>query len=282
MTVSSSPGTGSTGSSEKTSQLERARGKSTKARQTLDQARRKVDEIDGQLGRNAARTSQDEAVLRAAEAQVKQLKRALKDASKERQRLLTDRKRATGAVDKAQDKVRSTEAKYDRAVLADLIERQKQQDRAGAGSAGSSDGSPVAALPSAEDQAPIPLPAGPAGSAAVASGDSGAAGSAGSVEPEDLGTATARATAARTTAEAAGDGAEPAPPPPSPQRSRRATAPRTTTSGSASTTTSRTRRPQTPRGSATTGSGGETSSGGDPRGPAGEGTDTGAESRQNR
>src|ERR671932_116524 len=212
MTVSSSPGTGSTGSSEKASQLERARAKSTKARETLDQARRKVDEIDGQLGRNAARTSQDEAVLRAAEAQVKQLKRALKDASKERQRLLTDRKRATSAVDKAQDKVRSSEAKYDRAVLPELIQREKQQDRraAGPGSAGFSDGSPVAALPSAEDQAAIPLPAGPAGSAAAASGDSGAAGWAGWAEPEDLGTATSRATAARTTAEAAGDGAEPA------------------------------------------------------------------------
>jgi hypothetical protein len=197
MTVSSSPGTGSTGSSEKTSQLERARAKSTKAREALDQARRKVDEIDGQLGRNAARTSQDEAVLRAAEAQVKQLKRALKDASKERQRLLTDRKKATNAVDKAQDKVRSTEAKYDRAVLADLIQREKQQDRRATGPG--SDGSPVAALPSGEDQAAIPLPAGPADS----------------VEPEDLGTATARATAAHTTAEAAGEGAEPAPAPPS-------------------------------------------------------------------
>jgi hypothetical protein len=216
MTVSSSPGTGSTGSSEKTSQLERARAKSTKARESLDQARRKIDEIDGQLGRNAARASQDEAVLRAAEAQVKQLKRALKDASKERQRLLTDRKRATNAVDKAQNKVRSSEAKYDRAVLADLIQRRKQQDReaADAGSVGPSDGSPVAALPSGEDQAAIPLPSGPVGSATGMSGDSGASasdGSDGSVEPEDLGTVTARHTAARTTAEAAGEGSESAP-----------------------------------------------------------------------
>ena len=217
MTVSSSPGTGSTGSSEKTSQLERARAKSTKAREALDQARRKVDEIDGQLGRNAARASQDEAVLRAAETQVKQLKRTLKDASKERQRLLADRKRATNAVDKAQNKVRSSEAKYDRAVLADLIQRRKQQDReaAGGSSVGSPDGSPVAALPSAEDEAPIPLPAGPEGSAKAASSDSGTGASDGSAEPEDLGTATARATAARTTAEAAGEGAEPAPAPPS-------------------------------------------------------------------
>ena len=56
MTVSSSPGTGATGSSEETSQLERARAKSAKARQTLDEAQRKVDDIDGRLGRSAARS----------------------------------------------------------------------------------------------------------------------------------------------------------------------------------------------------------------------------------
>src|SRR3954467_10971929 len=147
MTVSRSAGIGATGSSEKTSHLERARAKSTKAPQALDEAERKVDEIDSRLGRSAARSSQDEAALRAAEAQVKQLKRALKDASKERQKLLTGRKRATAAVEAAQSKVRSTEAKYDRAVLADLIQRQKEQDRegAGGGSASCSDGSAVAA-----------------------------------------------------------------------------------------------------------------------------------------
>jgi hypothetical protein len=252
MTVSSSSGTGSTGSSEMTSQLEGARAKSTKARESLDQAKRKVEEIDGRLGRNAARTSQDEAILRAAEAQVKQLKRALKDASKERQKLLTDRKRATAAVDKAQDKARSSEAKYDRAVLADLIQREKQQDRraAGPGSTGSSDGSPVAALPSTEDQAAIPLPAGPVGSADATSGDSGAAAPDGSAEPEDLGTATARATAARTTAEAAGNGAEPA--------------------------------QAGPGESPTSGFGGDTTdSGGDTTDSGGDTTETGEESRQN-
>src|SRR4051812_49676306 len=130
------------------SALERSRSRSGQAREGLARARGRVDELDVKLGRNAARTSQDEAALQAAQAEVKRLRSALKDASKERQKLLVARKRATTVVAKAEEKAHKAEAKYDRAVLADLIQREKEQDRESADhGAGAQNGAPLA-LPS--------------------------------------------------------------------------------------------------------------------------------------
>jgi hypothetical protein len=236
------------------SALERSRTKSGQARQGLAQARGRVDELDVKLGRNAARSSHDEAALQAAQAEVKRLRSALKDASKERQKLLVARKRATTLVAKAEEKAHKAEAKYDRAVLADLIQREKEQDRDAAGtSAGRSAsngavgaGEPIA-LPSGR---PPALPAGDStgaeqasGSAGTSSdtkgegGDSGGAGA----QPESLGTATARRTAARSTAKAAGPDAQPAAETPA------ATAPAGARRSPARRATSGTGRPRTTR-----------------------------------
>jgi myosin heavy subunit len=183
------------------SPLERSRAKSTHARDALESARTKLADIDSQLGRVTAQSSSDETALRAAADEVKRLKKALKDAEKQRRKLLTARKRAADAAGKAEEKSHRAEAKYDRAVLADLIQRQKAQDRQAAAAKAPENG----AVPS---QAAAALPSGPS-----AGTDTPAlpAAAVDGTQAEDLGTVTARETAARTTAESAGDSPSAAP-----------------------------------------------------------------------
>jgi len=165
-----------TGASEPASPLERSRARSSEARSSLEAARVRLSEVDGELGRNAAQSTSDETALRSAMDEIKRLKKALKDGEKQRRKLLTARKRAADAATKAEEKVHKAEAKYDRAVLADMIERTKEQDRRTASAKAPENGSAV----------PPTVAAPPEG-----------------VEPEDLGTTTARETAARTTAQLA-------------------------------------------------------------------------------
>ena len=182
-------GVRSEGGNEPGTSLDQSRSKASSAQQALADAHRHIDDLDARIGRNAAKTSADETALRSALDEVKRLKKTLKDGEKERQKLVLSRKRAVADIDKAQEKARKAEAKYDRALLADLIEREKEHDREGASS-------PRASAPVVDGQAG-PAPA---------------------TEPEDLATATARTTAARTTAASAGEGAQPAPTPPTPRR----------------------------------------------------------------
>jgi chromosome segregation ATPase len=188
--VSSAPTTGTT---EAVSALERSRGKSSDSRSRLEAARKRLEGLDGELGRNAAQSSTDETALRSAMDEIKRLKKALKDGEKQRRKLLDARKRAADTAAKAEEKARKAEAKYDRAVLADMIQRTKEQDRQIASSKGPDNGSAATGTDTGT---------GTDTATATAATDG--------VEAESLGTATARRTAARTTA-------------------RRASAPRTTT-----------------------------------------------------
>jgi chromosome segregation ATPase len=174
-TVSSTPTI--TGATEPASALERSRARSSEARSSLEAAHLRLSHLDAELGRNAARSSSDETALRSAMDEVKRLKKALKDGEKQRRKLLTERKRAADATAKAEDRARKAEAKYDRAVLADMIQRTKEQDRRTASEKAPENGSAAT----------------PAVPATAVDG----------TEPEDLGTATARETAARTTAQLA-------------------------------------------------------------------------------
>jgi hypothetical protein len=196
------------------SPLDRTRGKADRARQALTEAGQRADDVDERLERVGAQVSADEKALAAALAEVNRLKKALKDGEKERRKLVLARKRAIADVEKAEEKARKAEAKYNREVLADIIEREKEHDRAA--SSGASIAVPavlnsepvrntdVTRMPADE----VELPAdGPAGAPAT--------------EPEDLAIATARATAARATAASAGESAQPAPTPPTPRRSTR-------------------------------------------------------------
>jgi chromosome segregation ATPase len=166
----------STGAAEPASPLERSRARSSEARSTLEAARKRLSGLDGELARNASQSSTDETALRSAMDEIKRLKKALKEGEKQRRKLLTARKRAADATAKAEEKARKAEAKYDRAVLADMIQRTKEQDRRTASTKAPDNGAAATAagpaLPPATD----------------------------ATEAEDLGTATARETAARTTA----------------------------------------------------------------------------------
>jgi DNA repair exonuclease SbcCD ATPase subunit len=172
-TVSSTPTI--TGAAQPASPLERSRAKSSEARSGLEGARKRLSQLDGELGRNATQSSNNETALRSAMDEIKRLKKALKDGAKQRRKLLTARKRAADAAVKAEDKARKAEAKYDRAVLADMIQRTKENDRRTASAKAPENGS--------EATATMPVPTAVDGA-----------------EAEDLGTATARETAARTTA----------------------------------------------------------------------------------
>jgi hypothetical protein len=197
------------------SPLDRSRAKTTAAQEALAEARRRVEAVAGQLEQNLAKATADENALGAALDEVDRLKRALKDGQKERRKLVLARKRATADMGKAEDKARKAEAKYDRAVLADLIEREKEHDREGTTAVAVPAGAPAVASGAPPNGQTAPV----------------------AKEPEDLATATARTTAARTTATDAGEGAQPAPkpPPPSPRRSSPGTRTSRSTSSAAST-----------------------------------------------
>jgi hypothetical protein len=232
---------------DQASALDRSRAKANQAQQTLADASRRVDEIEERLERTTARSSADEKALDATRAEVKRLKKALQDGEKERQKLVLARKRAIADVEKAEDKARKAEAKYDREVLADLIEREKEHDRAAPSAAPSTAPASVLGGPAADagslpavvnsaepvgDSDPASAPA--ADVEVPANGQAGAP----ATEPEDLSTATARTTAARATAAAAGEEAQPAPEPPTPRRSARSRAPRSTASSARASETS--------------------------------------------
>ncbi|MGZ4613575.1 MAG: hypothetical protein ACXV1K_10470, partial [Kineosporiaceae bacterium] len=115
----------------------------------------------------------------------------------ERRKLVTARKQAQSALAKAEEKARKREAKYNRAVLADMIQRQKEQDLEGAAT-------PAAPAPSGQAaQDAQAAPTGAAASPPPAPGDG---------EP-------ARATAR--------DVAQPAPKPATPRRTSTASRSRT-------------------------------------------------------
>jgi hypothetical protein len=153
------------------SPLDRSRAKAKHAQQALAEAGRRVNDIDERLERNTAQTSADEKAVAAARDEVKRLKKALKDGEKERQKLVLARKRAIADVEKAEDKARKAEAKYDREVLADLIEREKENDRATSAAASATPVGPAAPGRGARGRAaPGPGARGPAAPGRAARG----------------------------------------------------------------------------------------------------------------
>ena len=111
-------------------QLKRRRDQASAAATAAKEAQEGVAELDSLLRTNASTTSQQTLALRNAVAEVGRLKRALKTATKERDRLTKARKKAAARADKARATSKAAESKYDRSVLADLVRREKANDRA--------------------------------------------------------------------------------------------------------------------------------------------------------
>ena len=160
--------------------LDRRRDKAGSAGAAAAAARAAVTDVDHQLKTIASLTEQQQQALHRATEEIARLKRALKAAAKRRAELVKERKKAVARAEQAKAKAKAAEAKYDKEVLADLVRREKEKDRAGPSAPEQSDGhGPArgrAARPAKADTAP---------------------------EQPDEATRTAKRTAARKTAKAA-------------------------------------------------------------------------------
>ena len=115
------------------SKLDSRRDQATTAATAAKQAQAEVTELEGRLQTNANHTTTQAQALRNAEAEISRLKRSLKAAAKEKSRLTTARKKAVSQAAKAKAKQATAESKYDKALLADLLRREKERDRTEAG-----------------------------------------------------------------------------------------------------------------------------------------------------
>jgi chromosome segregation ATPase len=131
------------------SPLDRRRDRAAAAAGAAEKAQAAVTELDHRLETNASLITQQSQALRNALAEASRLKRALKAGAKERDRLAKARKKAAGRAEQSTVKAKAADDKYSQAVLADLVRREKEKDRAEAA------GKP-APLKSVPDRSPAP------------------------------------------------------------------------------------------------------------------------------
>ncbi|MEV4637651.1 hypothetical protein AB0J80_09895 [Actinoplanes sp. NPDC049548] len=109
--------------------LDRRRDKAGAAEAAADKARAAVTAIDNQLKTIATLSEEQQQALRRTTEEAARLKRSLKAAGKRRAELVKQRKKAVVRADKARQRARAAEAKYDKELLADMVRREKQRDR---------------------------------------------------------------------------------------------------------------------------------------------------------
>lgn len=121
---------------------ERAGTATTVERSALDRRREKlqankaaaraaidaVADLDARIDHNSSQTREYEAALQAALDQIAALKKAIKATGKQKDELESARKDARLAAAEAQQRAAAAEAKYDRAVLAEIVRREKDHD----------------------------------------------------------------------------------------------------------------------------------------------------------
>jgi len=103
---------------------EKLQASKTAARTAIDA----VADLDARLDDNSSQTRENEAALQAALDQVAALKKAIKSAGKQKLQLISARKDARRAAAQARQRAAAAEAKYDRAVLAEIVRREKDHD----------------------------------------------------------------------------------------------------------------------------------------------------------
>lgn len=129
MTRSTSSGSAAVRNGPKISAtLDRRRNALQAARSAAEATGAKVVSLDEALDSNAMRRSEYEANLQVALDRVAGLKKSIKASNQERSKLRTARKAARQADAKARQRADTSEAKYDRAVLADMLRREKDRD----------------------------------------------------------------------------------------------------------------------------------------------------------
>ena len=108
--------------------LTRRRKKMQVAKSTAVAATANLANLERRLEALTALRRQQRAALREAKNKQRALEKAIKASSKERTSLRESRKGARKAAAKARRNAHEVEAKYDRAVLSDLVRREKQSD----------------------------------------------------------------------------------------------------------------------------------------------------------
>ena len=112
------------------STLDRRREKAKAAKATADAAQQRLSGLDDGLAANAAQTQEHETALRRASDEVGQLKKALKASAKKNQQLTASRKKVAASVAKTQQKAYAAEGKYNKALLADMVRKERNRDLA--------------------------------------------------------------------------------------------------------------------------------------------------------
>ncbi|MGW4940714.1 hypothetical protein ACWEOZ_03880 [Actinoplanes sp. NPDC004185] len=177
--------------------LDRRRDKAGTANAAAAAADAAVTDIDRQLETLSSLTEQQQGALRRAAEEAERLKRSLKAAGKRRAELAKERKKAVAKAEQARAKADLAEAKYDKEVLAELVRREKEKDRATAQPAAGKE------LEAAPERAPaVPSSSRPAADAPSARSPRRAAADPPPEKPDEA-TQSARRTAARKTAKAA-------------------------------------------------------------------------------
>ncbi|HEY2203129.1 MAG TPA: hypothetical protein VGH99_01445 [Pseudonocardia sp.] len=116
-----------TGSSTR---LARRRAKLRTARQAAQAATEEVGRLDVELTFSAGRTAALRAELGETPERADALRRSIEATLEYQSKLRTGREQAVRDLVKARERAATAERRYDRAILAELIEREKQRDLA--------------------------------------------------------------------------------------------------------------------------------------------------------
>jgi hypothetical protein len=108
--------------------LDEPRGKWQAAEEAAAQAENQLSLVLQRLEDNAERRSADEAALQAAVDQQAELKRAIKTSAEQRETLRKARSKAQREAEEARKRAQAAEAKYDEALLAEVLAAQKSKD----------------------------------------------------------------------------------------------------------------------------------------------------------
>jgi hypothetical protein len=133
--------------------LDRRRDKAGRTGAAAAAAQAAVTDIDHQLKTVASLAEQQEQALHRAVEEAARLKRSLKAAGKRRTELVKERKKAVARAERARAKAADAEAKYDKELLADLVRREKEKDRAEVSEPAGGDPAPADPAPEQPDEA---------------------------------------------------------------------------------------------------------------------------------
>jgi chromosome segregation ATPase len=108
--------------------LDKPRGEWQAAQEAAARAESQLSLVLERLESNADRRSADEAALQAAVDQQAELKRSIKTSAEQRETLRKARSKAQREVEQARKQAQAAEARYDEALLVEVLAAQKSKD----------------------------------------------------------------------------------------------------------------------------------------------------------